>query len=161
MNRYLSIVLLVSATTVGVTFTHGQGSHGGGHQPGTDSSSVNAGEFRQLAEQWKDAYNSGDAKNLIPLYARDADYISAHVAGYIAHGLDRVIANFQKGIDIGGSLDSIEILSIRSSCDLATVVTRYTGLSGGKKVDGRNLLVCKRIHGKWLIVTHMTAVKEQ
>ncbi|HEX9614194.1 MAG TPA: hypothetical protein VGA55_01740 [Bacteroidota bacterium] len=51
-----------------------------------DSSAVYAAEFRQLAEQWKQAYNSKDAGNLAPLYAEDAQYISAHVDGCIADG---------------------------------------------------------------------------
>ncbi len=125
-----------------------------------DSSNALMAEFQKLAEQWRLAYDSKDAKNLIPLYAENSEYISAHVNGYIARGLDAVIKNFQKGIDGGGFLDTIEVLSITSSCNIAAVVTRYTGTAGGRKVDGRNLLVWKMIDGKWLVVTHMTAVRE-
>ena len=63
-------------------------------------------------------------------------------------------------MDSGGYLDSIEILSINSSCDISTVVSRYRGTAGGQNVDGRNLLVWKRLDGKWLIVTHMTVVRD-
>jgi ketosteroid isomerase-like protein len=125
-----------------------------------DSSQALAEEFEELAEKWRQAYNSKDAANLSSLYAEDAQYISAHVAGYIADGHDAVIENFQKGMDSGGYIDSIELLSIDSSCDIATVVSRYRGVAGGQKVDGRNLLVWKNIHGNWLIITHMTVVKD-
>lgn len=116
--------------------------------------------FHQLAEEWRIAYNSKDAHNLDPLYAPDAAYISAHVDGYIAQGHEAVINNFQKGMDSGGYLDSIEVISVTASPELTTIVTRYTGLAGGQKVDGRNLLIWKNIDGRWKIVTHMTVVKE-
>jgi ketosteroid isomerase-like protein len=125
-----------------------------------DSSAVLMNEFRRLAEVWKQAYNTREAANLLPLYAQDAEYISAHVDCYIAHGRDAVIRNFQKGIDGGGYLESLEVLSMKSSCDIATIVSRYRGTAAGHDVDGRNLLVWKRIDGKWLVVTHMTAVQE-
>jgi len=38
-------------------------------------------EFEHQTEQWKEAYNSKDAQNLVPLYAEEACYISSHVAG--------------------------------------------------------------------------------
>lgn len=125
----------------------------------SDSSSLFS-EFERLAEVWKQAYNSKDAANLSPLYADDAQYISAHVDGYIADGHDAVLKNFQKGMDGGGYINSVEILSINSSGDIATVVSRYRGIAGGQAVDGRNLLVCKRIDGRWLIITHMTVVRD-
>jgi ketosteroid isomerase-like protein len=126
-----------------------------------DSSNVLAAtEFKNLAEIWRQAYNSKDAANLSSLYAQDAQYISAHVDGYIADGHDAVIENFQRGMDSGGYIDSVELLSINSSCGIATVVSRYRGTAGGQKVDGRNLLVWKKIKGKWLVVTHMTVVKD-
>ncbi len=129
-------------------------------QTAGDSSNTITAEIRQLAEKWRVAYNSKDAKNLLPMYAENSEYISAHVDGYIADGHDAVIKNFQKGMDGGGYLDSLQILSLTSSCDILVIVTRYTGTAGGKNVDGRNLLVWKKINGQWLVVTHMTAVKE-
>jgi hypothetical protein len=35
--------------------------------------------FQQNVEKWKKAYNSGDAQNLVVLYAEDATYSSSHV----------------------------------------------------------------------------------
>ena len=126
----------------------------------SDSSKKYLPEFQALAEQWKNAYNSKDSKNLIPLYAERAQYISAHVDAYIADGRDRIIANFQKGMTGGGYVDSLGILSIDSSCDVMTAVTRYDATNSGHKVSGRNLIVWKKIDGRWQIIRHMTAVKD-
>lgn len=128
---------------------------------GADSSDGLTVEFKNLAEEWREAYNSKDAANLSPLYAQDAQYISAHVDGYIANGHDAVIENFRKGMNRGGYIDSVELLSLNSSCDIATVVSRYRATDGSQKADGRNLLVWKKIDGKWLIITHMTVVKDE
>ena len=125
-----------------------------------DSPNEPEAQFKNLAEIWRHAYNSKDAANLSPLYAEDAQYISAHVNGYIADGHDAIIENFQRGMDSGGYIDSVELLSINSSCDIATLVSRYRATNRDQKADGRNLLVWKKIGGKWLIVTHMTVVKE-
>lgn len=130
-------------------------------QPGAaEKAAVQYSEFHQLAEQWKEAYNSKEAKNLVPLYAANARYVSSHVAGYEAIGRDAVIANFQQGMTHGGYIDSIKILSIEISCDMTAMVTSYYATNSGVKVNGRNLLISKKINGRWLIVTHTTVVKD-
>jgi ketosteroid isomerase-like protein len=115
-------------------------------------------EFGHIAEQWFAAYNGTDAKQLEPLYAEDAQYISGHVPGLVASGRDSLIANFQKGMNMGGHLDGLDVLSINKSCDLATILCRYNATNSGQKVSGRTLLVLKKINGLWLIVIHMTVV---
>lgn len=157
---YALFVILSFVCSANAQQDHNSGKTTNEMSIGSDSSNVLTEEFQKLAEIWRQAYNSKDAANLSPLYAQDAQYISAHVDGYIAVGHDAVIKNFQNGMDSGGYLDSVEILSINFSCDLATVVSRYHGLAGGQIVDGRNLLVWKHINGKWLIITHMTVVKD-
>lgn len=117
-----------------------------------------AQKLREQTETWKQAYNSKDAQNLITLYTVDAVYISSHVAGLVLEGRDKLIANFQNGITNGGHIDSIEILSMNISTDLATLFCRYKATNSGVTVVGRNLLVLKKINNKWLIVTHMTVV---
>lgn len=114
--------------------------------------------FQQHTQLWKEAYNSGDAKNLIPLYTEEASYISSHVEGLEANGRDRLIANFQQGINMGGHIDSVEILSMNVSCDMATLFCKYKANNNGSIAIGRNLLVLKKMDGKWLIVLHMTVV---
>lgn len=115
-------------------------------------------EFTIQTEKWRAAYNSKDAQNLVPLYTEDAQYISSHVAGLIAVGRDKVIANFQNGMNMSGHIDSVEILRMDVSCDLATLLCKYQATNAGVTVVGRNLLVLKKINGSWIIAIHMTVV---
>ena len=48
-------------------------------QADKDSLPTSSDVFLQLAEQWRLAYNSKDAKNFVLLYAENAQYISGHV----------------------------------------------------------------------------------
>ena len=115
-------------------------------------------EFDIQTKEWIKAYNSKDATNLSPLYTEDAVYISGHVSGLELNGRHHVIANFQNGMNGGGHIDSIEIVSIISSGDLATLLCKYQATNSGVTVTGRNLLVMKKIEGKWMIAIHMTVV---
>jgi len=123
-----------------------------------DASGYPETEFQQQTDEWKNAYNSGDAQNLVLLYAEDATYVSSHVAGLEALGRDKLIANFQNGISGGGRIDFIKILSSEISDDLATLYCQYQATNSGVTVQGRNLLVLRKMDGKWLIVLHMTVV---
>jgi ketosteroid isomerase-like protein len=114
--------------------------------------------FKQNVEKWKEAYNSGDAKNLTPLYAEDATYSSSHVPGLEAIGRDKVIANFQHGISGGGHIDKVEIPSANVSREMASLYCRYQATNSGVTVSGRNLLVLRKVKGQWLIIQHMTVV---
>ena len=128
-------------------------------QSTNDSTSIRlTQEFKISTERWRIAYNSKDAQNLVPLYTENADYISSHVSGLEANGRDKLIANFQNGMNMGGSIDSIEILKMEVSCDIATLYCKYQATNSGVTVIGRNLLVMKRTNGKWLIVLHMTVI---
>lgn len=115
-------------------------------------------EFQLNAEKWKIAYNTKDAQNLVPLYTENADYVSSHVEGLEANGRDNIIAYFQNGMNMGGHVDSIEVLKMNISCDIATLLCRYQATNSGVTVVGRNLLVMQKINGIWLITLHMTVV---
>lgn len=115
-------------------------------------------EFQLNAEKWKIAYNTKDAQNLVPLYTENADYVSSHVEGLEANGRDNIIAYFQNGMNMGGHVDSIEVLKMNISCDIATLLCRYQATNSGVTVVGRNLLVMQKINGVWLITLHMTVV---
>lgn len=117
-------------------------------------------KLARLAVEWKNAYNGKDARKLEPLYAENAEYISAHVDGYHARGRAAVIANFQRGIDGGGSITALDVLSTVHTREMASMVTRYVAVNSGRRVEGRNLLVLKKGDAGWRIVTHMTVVKE-
>ncbi len=115
-------------------------------------------EFQKNTIAWQEAYNTGNAQNLVPLYAEDARYISSHVEGLEAIGRDKLIANFQNGITGGGHIDSLEILEADTSGQMATLLCKYVATNSGVTVSGRNLLVLKNVNGKWLILLHMTVV---
>ena len=115
-------------------------------------------QFSVQTEEWIRAYNSKDANNLIPLYTENAKYISSHVNGLELDGRINVIDYFQNGINGGGHIDTIEILSMNLSCEIATLLCKYPATNSGVTVTGRNLPVMKKINGKWLIAIHMTVV---
>lgn len=115
-------------------------------------------EFQENVEKWVDAYNSGDVQNLVPLYAEDAVYSSSHVPELEAIGREKLIANFQKGMKMGGHLDKIEILTANVSGEMASLYCIYQATNSGVKATGRNLLVLRKVKGHWLIIQHMTVV---
>ena len=114
--------------------------------------------FETKMVAWQKAYNSGDAKNLIPLYSEDAIYTSSHVSGLEAIGREKLIANFQVGISGGGHIDKIEILKMDVSDGMAYLFCKYQATNSGVTVSGRNLLVLKKVKNEWKIVIHMTVV---
>lgn len=115
-------------------------------------------EFQIIADTWKAAYNGTDAGQLAPLYSQDAQYISGHVPGLVASGRERLIANFQAGMNMGGHIDRLEILSAVESGELANVLCAYHADNAGQKVSGRTLLLFRKVDDKWLIYLHMTVV---
>jgi hypothetical protein len=52
----------------------------------SDSMHMVAEHFNDLAQEWMHAYNNNDSTTLAALYSPDADYISSHVQGLVAHG---------------------------------------------------------------------------
>ena len=129
-----------------------------GQEPCRRDSLDLAAMFSVKTEKWKEAYNSGDASNLTPLYTPDARYISSHVPGLVADGSRKVTEYFQAGINLGGHIDLIEIIRMDVSCDLATLLCKYQATNSGVTVSGRNLLILKKVGEEWLIVLHMTVV---
>lgn len=115
-------------------------------------------EFTKQTNEWIEAYNSKDSKNLLPLYTEDATYISSHVNGLQLDGRKNVLSYFQDGINGGGHIDKIEIISFNYSESIATLLCKYQATNSGVTFIGRNLLVMKKINGKWLIAIHMTVV---
>lgn len=114
--------------------------------------------LRRVPEKWKDAYNARDAAGVAALYAADGYYVSAHV---IAHGRPDIQAYFQRGIDAGGHIDSIQILASGHAGDLAYTVGTYEATNAGQKVRGRNVVVLRKVGEEWLMVAHETVVADQ
>ena len=122
------------------------------------SNSALKSEFETTMLAWQKAYNSGDAKNLIPLYTEDAIYTSSHVAGLEAIGRNKLIAYFQDGITGGGHIDKIEILKMDVAGEMAYLFCKYQATNSGETVSGRNLIVMKKLNNSWKIAIHMTVV---
>jgi ketosteroid isomerase-like protein len=129
-------------------------------QENTDSTNVNSAELRRSVDEFKKAYNRNDTAALAALYAEEAYYISPHVPDLIIRGRNTIKENWQRGITSGGHIDTVEILSGGSSCNLAYIISRYEATNNGVKVNGRNVLIMKRIDGKWLITAHASVVKD-
>ena len=115
-------------------------------------------EFVRISKQWLAAYNAADTECLKRLYARDAQYISGHVPGLVANGRDHVISYFQAGIALGGHIDTLTVLSVSESCNLATVLCEYEANNAGQKASGRSLLLFRKENNNWLVYLHMTVV---
>jgi len=112
------------------------------------------------AEEWRNAYNSGDVEKLAAFYSEDADYVSPHVPGLMIHGREAIKQNFQRGIAGGGHVDSIVVQRSSYSGDLAYMVCAYQATNSGVTVHGKNVLVMKKVRDKWLIVTHASIVRD-
>lgn len=114
----------------------------------------------EVAEQWKEGYNSGDAGKVAGLYTADAYYFTQHYAKGVLHGRAEIRAYVQGGIDARYRIDSIKLFSMECSGELAYAVGRYDSTNAGEKAFGHNIIVLKTIAGKWLIVAHESAVPE-
>ena len=115
-------------------------------------------DFQKQTEEWRIGYNSRNSQNLLQLYSEDAQYISGHVNGLVADGRDNILKYLQDGINNGGHIDTIELVKMNISCDMATLLCKYQATNSGVTVVGRNLLVMKKMNGKWLILQHLTVV---
>ena len=116
--------------------------------------------MKQIAEDWKDGYNQGDARKVAALYTADAYYLTQHFITGIVHGRSEIQAYVQRGVDAGYHLDSIEILAMDCSTDLSYSIARYQSTNAGQKAFGVNVVVAKRNGDKWFIVAHESAVPD-
>lgn len=116
--------------------------------------------LRQVAQRWKEGYNRGDAESVGALYAEDAYYLTQHYAAGILHGRAAITAYVKHGVDAHYQVESIQLLSLDCSGDLAYTITRYESENAGQKAFGHNIVVLKKLNGKWLIVAHESAVPE-
>ncbi len=116
--------------------------------------------LRQVAQDWKQAYNDGDSARIAALYTDDAYYLTQHFVTGVLHGRAAIRAYFQNGIDAKYRVDTIEVLSVSCSGDSAYTITRYEATNGGQKAVGVNLVVLRKMDGKWMIVAHEAAVPD-
>lgn len=124
----------------------------------TDAAAVKA--IRQIAVQWKDRYNNGDASGVASLYAGNADYLTQHYITGIIHGRAAIQAYVQRGVDAHYHIDSIQVISMACSGGFAYTVGRYESTNAGQRATGVNLVVVRKLKGRWLIVAHEAAVPD-
>ena len=124
----------------------------------TNTADINA--IRKIPVLWKNDYNSGNAAGVASLYAENADYLTQHFISGIVHGRAAIRAYVQLGVNARYHIDSIQILSMGCSGNLAYTVGRYESTNGGQKALGVNLVVLRKIKGRWLIVAHEAAVPD-
>jgi ketosteroid isomerase-like protein len=115
---------------------------------------------RQIADQWKDGYNSGNADQVAALYTEDAYYLTQHFVTGIIHGQANIRAYIQRGVDAKYHVDSIEILATDCSADMAYSIDRYESTNSGQKAFGVNIVVIKKFADGWRIVAHEAAVPD-
>ena len=106
------------------------------------------------------AYNSNDTTTLSSLYASDAEYVSPHVHDLNLRGRSAVIENFARGVATGGHLDSVTVLSYDFFGDFAYLVCTYDATNSGVTVSGRNILILKKVDGRWLITVHASIIRD-
>lgn len=114
----------------------------------------------QLANEWKDAYNSNDTAKLASLYTEDAEYVSPHVANLILRGRENIVMNFHRGRTSGGQIDTVVTLTTHIAQDIAYALCRYEATNNGQKVNGRNVIVFKKVKGKWCFAVHASIVRD-
>jgi uncharacterized protein (TIGR02246 family) len=118
------------------------------------------GSLNTIAEQWKAAYNDGNAAKVAALYAEDAYYLTQHYVTGIVHGRAAIQAYVHNGVDAHYQVDRIEVLKQECVGDFAYTVTRYESTNAGQKAFGLNIVVLKKIGGRWMIVAHESTVPD-
>jgi uncharacterized protein (TIGR02246 family) len=129
-------------------------------KPGVHERPVSADEaaIRQVSEDWIRFYNAGDAAKVTALYTDDGYYLSAHI---LAHGRQAIEAYWERGIKAGGHIDFIKPLTLYYTGDLAYCAGTYQATNAGVTVDGRILIVLRKVNAKWLMAAHETVVRDQ
>src|SRR5271166_4021319 len=120
--------------------------------------SADEAAIQQVSEDWIRFYNAGDAAKVAALYTDDGYYLSAHI---LAHGRQAIEAYWERGIKAGGHIDFIKPLTLYYTGDLAYCAGTYQATNAGVPVDGRILIVLRKVNGKWLMAAHETAVRDQ
>jgi uncharacterized protein (TIGR02246 family) len=115
-------------------------------------------DIRRIIDDWMRSYNAGDAAKVAALYMEDGYYLSAHI---LAHGRQAIRAYWERGIKAGGHIDFIKLLILHRSGDLAYCAGIYQATNSGVTVDGRVLIVLRKVNDKWLMAAHETVVRDQ
>ena len=107
--------------------------------------SADEAAIRQISEDWIRFYNAGDAAKVAALYTER----------------QAIEAYWERGIKAGGHIDFIKPLTLYYTGDLAYCAGTYQATNAGVTVDGRILIVLRKVNGKWLMAAHETVVRDQ
>lgn len=118
------------------------------------------GVIEKVAHDWKDGYNSENPAAVAALYAEDATYLTQHFATGIVHGRQAIQAYVKLGTDAKYKIESLRVLATGCSRDFAYAITRYDSSNADQKAFGVNLVLLRKMKGKWLIVAHESAVPD-
>lgn len=113
-----------------------------------------------IIDDWKTGYNNADPDKVAALYTEDATYLTQHFVTGIVHGRLAIRAYVKKGTDAKYKIDKIDLLASDCSGDFSYGITRYESTNGGQKAYGVNVVVLKKLNGKWMIVAHEAAVPD-
>lgn len=116
--------------------------------------------IEKVAQDWKEGYNSENPAAVAALYGEDATYLTQHFATGIVHGRRAIQAYVKAGTDAKYKIESLQVLASGCSRDFAYAITRYESNNAGQRVFGVNLVLLRKIKGKWLIVAHESAVPD-
>jgi ketosteroid isomerase-like protein len=108
----------------------------------------------------KPGKNRRDAAQVASLYSEDAYYLTQHFVSGVVYPRDQIQAYVQRGVDVHYRVDSIDVLHSYCAGDFAYTITRYHSTNGEQKAMGVNLVVLRKIAGKWVIVAHESAVPD-
>jgi uncharacterized protein (TIGR02246 family) len=158
-NTIYLCLLIVLAATVNAQERSAAVTSASAKQIGSNDQS-DKNEILQIVEQWREGYNNGNAAKVAALYTEDANYLTQHYITGIVHGRASIQAYVQIGVDAKYHIDSIRTLSIDCAGSLAYAITRYDATNNGQKTFGVNIVVLKKIDGKWFIVAHEAAVPD-
>ncbi len=120
--------------------------------------SADEAAIRQISEDWIRFYDAGDAAKVAALYTDDGYYLSAHI---LAYGTQAIRAYWERGIKAGGHIDFVKPLTLYYTGDLGYYAGTYQATNAGVTVDGRVLIVLKKVNGKWRMAAHETVVRDQ
>lgn len=142
-----AVLLCLSCALVGAT------DEAASHEETADQRAIHA-----VADAWVVLYNAGDPTAVADLYTNDGYYASAHI---LAHGRSAIEQYWARGISAGGHLDYVKPIEIFVEGDLGYFLGKYQATNAGITVDGRIVIVGKRVDGVWKIAVHETVVRDQ
>jgi ketosteroid isomerase-like protein len=152
-----------------------------GSQPNpTSCSPADESAIRKIADDFRDAYNSGNAAQVASLYSDGAYYLTQHYVDGIVEGRQNIQAYVQRGVDAHYHIDSIEVEKVNCACatpmpslkarikgvkpkrrcNFAYAIARYHSTNDGQKAMGVNLIVLRKFQDTWRIVAHESAVPD-